>query len=152
MMIDSTPTLVAALEGGAHQLGVAHALERVVDAAVGHIDDHLLDGLVELLRVDEVGAAELARHLLFTIVDVDADDARSLGHLGALDARQTDAAQPEHRHRRAGLDLGGVQNRADPGGDPAAEQQIFSSGAAGFTLANEISGTTVYSANVDVPM
>ena len=38
---------------------VADALEGEVDAAVGHLDDHLLNGFVERVRVDAVGGAQL---------------------------------------------------------------------------------------------
>ena len=54
------PALVAALQRRAHHLDVADALEGEVDAAVGHLDDHLLDGFVERVRVDAVGGAQLA--------------------------------------------------------------------------------------------
>ena len=52
------PALVAALQGGAHDLDVADALEGVVDAAVGQVDDDLLDRVVVVGRVHEVGGAE----------------------------------------------------------------------------------------------
>ena len=38
-----TPPFVTTLQGGAHRLYVADAFKRVVDAAVGHIDDHFLN-------------------------------------------------------------------------------------------------------------
>lgn len=39
-----------------------------------------------------------------------------------------------------------------PVGMPHPSRQTFSSGAVSLTLANEMAATTVYSANVDVPM
>jgi hypothetical protein len=44
----------------------------------------------------------------------------SAGKPQALDDVQPDAAEPEHDGLGAFLDLGGVDDRADAGGDPAA--------------------------------
>ena len=76
----------------------------------------------DLARVDEVGRAERLRHLELVGVDVDGEDAAGLGHHRALDRRQADAAEAEHGDGRARFDLGGVEHRADAGGDAAAEQ------------------------------
>jgi hypothetical protein len=54
-------------------------------------------------------------------VDVDADDLVGADHLRALDDVEADAAEPEDDDVRAGLDLGGVDHRADAGGDAAAD-------------------------------
>ena len=80
---------------------------------------------VDLARVDEVGRAERLGHLELVRVEVDGEDAAGLGHHRALDARQADAAEAEHGDGGAGLDLGGVEHRADAGGDAAAEQADF---------------------------
>ena len=48
--------------------------------------------------------------------------------------------------------LRGVERGADPGREPAGEERGRSSGASRSTFASAISGITVYSANVDVPM
>src|SRR5690606_28709103 len=116
------PALVAALERRAHEIDVADRLERVVDAAVRQVDDDLLDWLVVVLRIDEVGRAERAGHLLLTGIDVDRDDAAGLRHDGALDAAQADAAQAEDGDRRAGLHLRRVDDGADAGRDAAAQK------------------------------
>src|ERR1700722_8704506 len=39
------PSLVTTLQGRAHHMNIADALERVVDPTVGQIDDDLLNGL-----------------------------------------------------------------------------------------------------------
>src|SRR3546814_3577220 len=57
------PAAVRAFERGAHHLDVADALERVVHAPAGHLDDHLLDRPVMVLRVDAVGRAHRARQV-----------------------------------------------------------------------------------------
>src|SRR5678815_2248133 len=47
------PALVAALERCAHDIDIADALERKIHAAIGQVDDDLLDWLVVLLRIDD---------------------------------------------------------------------------------------------------
>ena len=116
------PALVCAFQRGAHQLHVADALEAVVDATVGHFDDHFLDRLVVILRVNEISCAQFTGYIELGRVDVDGNDAAGLGHLRTDDRRQTDAAEAEHRHGGALFHLGGVEHGADAGGDAAAEQ------------------------------
>ena len=85
---------------------------------------------------------------------------RSIGDdpLGSRESRADHGAEPdetaaEDDARRAGLDAGRVERRADPGREAARERaRIASSGASGLTFASAISGITVYSANVEVPM
>ena len=54
-------------------------------------------------------------------VEVDADDHVGADHARALDHVEADAAEPEHDDVGAGLDLGGVDHRADAGGHAAAD-------------------------------
>src|SRR5690554_94369 len=77
------PTLVRALECLTHDVDVTDALEAVVHAT-GHLYD-VVDDVVDVLRVDEVGHAELATQGLARRVQVDADDAAGAGQLQALD-------------------------------------------------------------------
>src|SRR5213078_3883806 len=101
------PAAVAALERLAHQGDVADALEAVIGAAAGELD--------------EVGHPEAAADRLARGVDVDADDLVGADQARALDHVEPDAAEAEHDDVRAGLDLGGPQHRADAGGHAAAE-------------------------------
>ena len=57
------PALVAALERLAHHLDVADALEGVVGAAPGQVDEIGHQVALDLLRVHEVGHAELLGEL-----------------------------------------------------------------------------------------
>ena len=68
------PAAVAALERLAHQLDVADALEAVVGAAVGELDEVGTRSPFDLLRVHEVRHAELLGQRLALRVEVDADD------------------------------------------------------------------------------
>ena len=85
--------------------------------------------------------------------EVDADDP-----LGALQARAGDGAEPDHAGAedddgRARLHLGGVHRRAEAGAEARRRTaRRGRSGASGLIFASAISGITVYSANVLVPM
>src|SRR5690606_8304902 len=98
------PAFVTALERCAHELDVTDRFERIIDAAVRHVDDDLLYRLVVVLWIHEIRRAERARHFFLARIDVDRDDAAGLRDCSALDAAQADAAQAEDRDRRAGLD------------------------------------------------
>ena len=102
--------------------------------------------------VDEVGHAEPAAPLLARRVDVDADDHVRADQLGALDDVEADAAQAEDDDVGARLDLGGVDHRADAGGDAAADVAAVSNGASSRILATAISGSTVKFEKVEQPM
>src|SRR5690606_35073861 len=90
------PALVTALQRLAHDLGVADALEGIVRAAVGQLDD-VVNDVFDLVGIDEVGHAELARQRLARRVNVHPDDLVGADHARALDDVQADTAQPEHR-------------------------------------------------------
>src|ERR1700722_12199384 len=69
------PSLVATLQRRTHHMNVADAFERVVDAAVGQIDDDLLNGLVVVFWIDIVGGAQRLGHGPFARVEIDRNDA-----------------------------------------------------------------------------
>lgn len=121
-----SPALVAGLEGGAHDVDVAGAVEGVVAAAVGHLDELLLDALLaELGWVDEVSGAELLGPFLLGVVDVDDNDLAGLVLGCSLDDGKTDAASSEDGHVGALLDTaaaGSDDGSAVTGCDTAAEQ------------------------------
>jgi hypothetical protein len=112
---------VAALERLAHERGVSHALEGVVRAAVGEIDQVGDEVSTHFFGVDEVGHAELARDLFARGVDVDADDHVRADHLRRLNHVEADAAEAEDDHVGARFDLRGPQHCAHARGDAAAD-------------------------------
>jgi hypothetical protein len=59
---------------------------------------------------------------------------------------------PARRWPRSPFHLGGVEHRADAGGDAAAEQADLFQRGVRVDLGQEISGSTVYSLKVEVPM
>lgn len=122
------PALVAGLEGAAHDVHVAGAVEGVVAAAVGHVDQPRLDGLAVLQvlsRVDKVGGAELGRPLLLGLVDIHDNDLARLLLDRALDDTQADAASTEDGDGGVLLDsalASGDNGGTVAGGDAAAQQ------------------------------
>src|SRR5882672_4250098 len=116
------PAAMTAFQRLAHQLGVADTFEAVVGAAVGEFDQvrHQVLAL-ERRRIDEVSHAELAAERLARRVEVDAHDHVGADHARALQDVEPDAAQAEHDDVGARFDLGGVEHRADAGGDAAAD-------------------------------
>jgi hypothetical protein len=75
----------------------------------------------KLLRIDKVSHSKAFAPCLAGVVEVDADDHVGAGEPQALDHVEADAAEPEHDRLGAGLHLGGVDHRADAGGDAAAD-------------------------------
>ena len=123
-----TPALVAGLESAAHDVHVTGAVEGVVAAAVGHLNQPRLDvlALLQVLgRVDKVGGAELGRPLLLRLVHVYDNDLARLLLDRALDDTQTNAASAEDGDGGALLNTAlasGDDGGAVTSGDAAAEQ------------------------------
>ena len=91
-----SPTLMARFERGAHDVHIAGAVEGVIAAAVGHLDQFLLDGLLaELGGVDEVGGTELLAPFLLLVVGVHHDYLARAALDRALDHGQPDAPRAE---------------------------------------------------------
>ena len=100
------PALVAAFQRLAHHLDVADALEAVVGAALGEIDEmrHEIASR-HLLRIDEVRHAEFLGERAPCRIEVDADDHVGAGQPRALNHVEPDAAEAEHHDVGARLDL-----------------------------------------------
>src|SRR5262245_60201990 len=117
----NSPAAVAAFQRLAHDRDVAGAVEGVVGPAVSQGDEMRDDVAGNLLRIDEMGHAELAAPFFLGIVDVDTDDLVGADHLGALDDVEADAAEAEHHDVGPRRDLGGVDDGADASRDAAAD-------------------------------
>src|ERR1700685_3010708 len=111
---------MTALERLAHERRAAHPFEAVVGAAARELNQMRHDVALDLLGVHEVREPELARQRLAGIVEVHADDLAGPAHLRALNHIQAYAAQAEHHHIGARLNLGGPDHRANAGGDTTA--------------------------------
>src|SRR5690606_14206674 len=108
------PASVAALEGLPHQLHITHALEGVVSAPLGQLDEVRHEIAGDFPRVDELRHAEAAGQSLPRRVDVDADDLVGASEPRSLHDVEPDAAQAEHHDVAAGFDLGRVDHGANP--------------------------------------
>mmetsp|Transcript_14651 Transcript_14651/g.47054 ORF Transcript_14651/g.47054 Transcript_14651/m.47054 type:complete len:277 (-) Transcript_14651:274-1104(-) len=117
------PPAVGRLERGAHHVGVARRVERVVDPPLRHLDENLLDRLVVVLRVDAVRGAQLNRHAELVRVRVDGEDALGAAHLCPLDHREADGAEAKDSDACAALNVARVPHGAQARRDAAAEER-----------------------------
>ena len=115
-----TPRLARAFDGLAHDVDVASRLEGVVGAVATRL---LFD------PIDGVGAGEprLGRAVVTCVREsslskIDRDDALGTRQPRADDGTETDQAAAEDDSRRAALDLGGIQRRADAGRKAAGKR------------------------------
>src|SRR6266851_9162236 len=115
------PAAMRAFERLAHRRDIADAFEAVIGPALGQIDEIGHEVALDLARVDEMGHAEGFGQGTAARVDVDPDDHIGADHAAALHDIEPDAAEPEHDDPGAGLDLGGVDDGADPGRHAAAD-------------------------------
>ena len=129
---------------------VAGRLERVVGAeAAGRLEDPL----------DRVRAADHRLGRAVRVASASRSSERSTQTIRSAPCRRQPITAPrptmpapKTTHVEPGLDLRGVHRGAEPGREPAREEAAPSSGASGLIFASAISGMTVYSANVEVPM
>src|SRR5438067_4080422 len=92
---------------------MADGLERERHAAGDDLLDRL-HGVASDRRVDEMGGAELAGHLLLGGDHVDGDDRGGAGEERRLDGVEPDAADAEHRHAVPLAHPRPVEHRAAP--------------------------------------
>src|SRR5690606_30665212 len=114
-------------------LYVADTFEAVISTTTGDVENrrhHV--GLPR--RIDEIRHAEFPRQLLPRRVDIDTDDLPRAHQPCALDHIETDAAETEHHHPRAGLDPGAEDHCAQAGGHPAADVADLVEGCLGVDL------------------
>src|SRR5207253_5758715 len=116
-----SPAAMAALQRLAHDVDVADAFEAVVRAAAGEVDQRCHKLAADCSRIDEVRHPELAAKRFARGIKVDTDDHARPGHARSLHHVQSDAAQAKDDDIGARLDLGGIDDRADAGGDTAAD-------------------------------
>src|SRR5690606_11267242 len=90
---------VAAFQRLTHNLGVANALEGIVNAAIGQLND-VIHHVFDLVRVHEMGHAEFTGHGFACRVQINANDFIGAHHFGPLDHVQANATQPEHHDVR----------------------------------------------------
>src|SRR5262249_8779904 len=120
---DALPAAVAdRLERLPHHGGVTARLEGEVRAAAGQLLDGGRGGPVVVRGVHQVGGAQLFRLLQPLRLQVHGDDLLRPRDARALDDVQADGAAAEDGDRGAGRHLRGVEDRANPRGDGAAEE------------------------------
>lgn len=101
------------LESRPHSVHIAYAFEREVQPSVSHVDEHLLNRSVVVLRVNEFIAAELLGHFELVGVDIDANYPLSAFHLAAVSHSQSDGAQPPYGASASRFDVSRVERRTE---------------------------------------
>src|SRR5215831_19057488 len=109
------PPAVAAFERLAHGPDIADALEAVIGAALGQVDEIGDEIALDFGRVDKVSKPELSGERLPSRVEVNPDDHVGADHAAALDDIEPDPAETEDDNIGPGLDLGRGDHRADAG-------------------------------------
>ena len=84
---------MTALERLAHDIDVTDTFKRIIDAAISHLDDNVLDRLVVVFGVNTIGCAEFFGQLEFVFVDIDTDDTAGFGHFCADDSSKADTTK-----------------------------------------------------------
>ena len=119
------PAFVAAFQRGAHHVDVTDTLEAEVDAAVGEFNNHILNRLIVIIRVDKVGGTHLSREGEFFRVGIHRQNAPGFRLYRPLDHRQADPAEAEDGDGIALFYFRRIVHRADAGRDAAAQQANF---------------------------
>src|SRR5215472_16109743 len=115
------PAAVTTFERLAHDVDIADALEAVIGAALGEIDEIGDEIAFDFFRIDEMGHPEFLGHRAPAGVEIDADDHAGADHAAALDHIEPNPAEAKDDDIGAGLDLGSVDDGADPGRHAAAD-------------------------------
>src|SRR5205814_231034 len=115
------PSFVTALERLPHHLHVADALEAVIGAALGEVDEVRNQVAADVARIHEVRHAESFGERAPTRVQVDADDLLGAHEPRALHDVEADAAEAEYDDARSRLDLRGVDHGANARRDAATD-------------------------------
>ena len=103
------------LESGPHSVHIAYAFERIVQPSVSHVDEHLLNGSVVILGVNEFIAAKLLGHFELLGVHVDTYYTFSASHLAAMSNSQTNSTQTPYGTSASRLDVSRVECRPETG-------------------------------------
>lgn len=88
-----------------HDLHIANALKGVVHAPVGHLHQHLLDGLAVVLGVHKLCGSEFLCFLELRGVDVHANDPCRPGNLAAHNNSQANGSEAKYSARGTRLNL-----------------------------------------------
>lgn len=78
-----------------HGVRTPNDLKGIVHALPSHLREHLLDGLLEVSRVDAVGGSQLLGLGKLVLVDVHGNDAGSSSCLAAHDNREANSSKAE---------------------------------------------------------
>lgn len=84
-----------------HGFDTANDLEGVVHAIASHSNQHFVNGLLVIFRVNAVGGSQLLGLGKLVTIDINGDDARSSSRLAAHDNREANSSKAEDSTGRA---------------------------------------------------
>lgn len=119
-----TPTSVRGLQARPHDIGVASAIKSVVVSKLGraHLNQHLLDRLVVVLRIYALRAAQLLCDVILLGVRVNSNDFAAVHGLAALNHRQTHGSKAKDDHGGEGVNLRTIPDGAQSSSNTTAKQ------------------------------
>mmetsp|Transcript_24842 Transcript_24842/g.68805 ORF Transcript_24842/g.68805 Transcript_24842/m.68805 type:complete len:349 (-) Transcript_24842:252-1298(-) len=109
----NAPSSVSTFQCGSHNFHVSGAIKRVVTAPFGHrTRDMLLNGFVDIFRVDAVSGAESFGNIKFAWVEINPNNLLGARRFCRLDHSKSYSSQSKHSHGRIGFDLACVLHGA----------------------------------------
>lgn len=163
---------MACFQSGSHSVHIAYALKSVIQSAVGDLNQNFLNGLFEIFWIDKFSETKLFSNFKFFRIDVHSKYFFGSSLFSSKSTGKTHSSKTKNGHSRVLLHVGSVQHCTITSGylptihwlvngepnlkfrrlTPQPSRHTLSRGTSERILATDISATTVYSLNVDVPM
>mmetsp|Transcript_3907 Transcript_3907/g.5907 ORF Transcript_3907/g.5907 Transcript_3907/m.5907 type:complete len:257 (-) Transcript_3907:89-859(-) len=119
----STPTPMSTFERCTHDIGVARAVETIVDTPLGHFSRNMgLDWFVQFGGIYSVGGTHFDGGVELFGVNVHRNDFRCSCHFGTLDDGQSNSTEPKHSHSCVHLNLTSIPNRSKSSADTTSKK------------------------------
>ena len=112
-----TPAFMAAFQRGTHYIDVADTFKAEIHAAVGQFDNHILNWLFVVFRVDAIGRTHFGRQFEFLWIGVNGQNTPGFRLYRTLNHRKTNTTQAKYCNSIALFYFRRVVHRADTGGD-----------------------------------
>ena len=116
---------MAAFQRRAHHVNVTDTFETKVHAAIGKLDNHILNRFVVILRIDEIGRAHFTCQRKFFRIGINGQNTPGFRLRRALNHRQANAAQTKYGDGITFFHFCGVMDRSDTGGHATPQQTHF---------------------------
>mmetsp|Transcript_3536 Transcript_3536/g.8437 ORF Transcript_3536/g.8437 Transcript_3536/m.8437 type:complete len:365 (+) Transcript_3536:219-1313(+) len=118
-----SPTTVAALQCGSHDIHISRAVETVVDTPIGHGSGNMfLNRDIKFFWINTIGGAQLFGNFELLGVDIDGDDFGGPGHFGALNDGKANCPKTKHGNGRVRLNLASIPDGSKTRRNSASEE------------------------------